>query len=344
MVCLSAGLGAAEAQQASSSTSNATAVVQTLPPDRALGPHNTIGDILRHPNFQGFARRLLPWGDRNYDASLALQNVGQLLPYHSAVEPNTVLAGLNRILEESLRGLPVFHEIYSDRERRNTPSLAEAGLFFFPGRPGAPFALIAPGGGFSYVGSVHEGFPYAVNLSDLGFNAFVVTYRTGQGGQVATADMARAIDYIMTNADGLGVAREGYSVWGSSAGARMAAFIGSHGPNGFGATTTQKPVTVVMAYTSHRDIAGQEPATYAIVGESDGIAPPQNMRPRVEALKKQGSDVAFRVVPNVGHGFGTGKGTPAEGWIREAAVFWQNHLPEDVDHPMDPQSQAKEVQ
>lgn len=30
-------------------------------------------------------------------------------------------------------------------------------------RPGQDRAIIAPGGGFAYVASVHEGFPYAIN-------------------------------------------------------------------------------------------------------------------------------------------------------------------------------------
>ena len=38
-------------------------------------------------------------------------------------------------------------------------------LFFLRGELGAPFAVIAPGGGFAYVGSVREGFPYAVDIS-----------------------------------------------------------------------------------------------------------------------------------------------------------------------------------
>jgi hypothetical protein len=41
------------------------------------------------------------------------------------------------------------------------------------GRPGAPFAVVCPGGGFSYVGSVHEGFPHAAAISSKGLNAFV---------------------------------------------------------------------------------------------------------------------------------------------------------------------------
>src|SRR6185436_14224962 len=105
-------------------------------------------------------------------------------------------------------------------------------------------AIIAPGGGFSYVGSVHEGFPHAAQISKLGYNAFVLKYRAGRGGVVATQDMAAAISYIFRNAAALGVGTDHYSVWGSSAGARMAASIGSHGVATFGGSALPKPSTV----------------------------------------------------------------------------------------------------
>ncbi|WP_428929451.1 alpha/beta hydrolase [Marinibacterium sp. SX1] len=333
-ICLSATAAEVQAQAAPLLAERAPRT-QSVQVHEPFGPGDTIADILTRPEFAGYARRLLPWADRAYDGDMPITRMARLLPYHSEVRSDVVLAGLNRILAAQQSGVPVFRDIYTKTERNEVPSLNEAGLFFFPGQPGAPFALIAPGGGFSYVGSVHEGFPYAMALADQGFNAFVVTYRTGQGGRVATSDMARAVDVIMDNADELDVAREGYSVWGSSAGARMAAFIGSHGPDGFGARTTQRPAAVVMAYTSHSDLGDHEPPTYAIVGARDGIAPPGNMRPRVEALRAMGIDVEFHIVPDAAHGFGAGQGTRADGWITEAAAFWQRHLPEGVLRPME---------
>ncbi len=162
-------------------------------------------------------------------------------------------------------------------------------------------------------------------ISDLGLNAFVLTYRTGQGGRIATEDMARAIGWIFDNAAQLEVSTDGYSVWGSSAGARMAAFVGSHGPAAFGGADLPKPATVVMAYTSHSDLAATEPPTFVVVGENDGIAPPANMERRIAALCRIGTPVEFHSFPNVGHGFGTGTGTSADGWTRQAVRFWEAH-------------------
>src|SRR3546814_3269584 len=62
-----------------------------------------------------------------------------------------------------------------------------------------------------------------VQTCALPIYAFVLKYRTGSGGAVATEDLAAAISYIFRNADALGVDRRDYSLWGSSAGARMAA-------------------------------------------------------------------------------------------------------------------------
>lgn len=46
---------------------------------------------------------------------------------------------------------------------------------------------------------------------------------------------------------------DGYSLWGSSASARMAAVISSHGVAAFGGPDLPKPATVVVAYASHSD-------------------------------------------------------------------------------------------
>lgn len=294
--------------------------------DKHLAAEGRLADILDNPAFAGFAERILPWAGRRYDPAMPLGQMASLLPYHSAVDTGTVVTALNRMIDDASAGRTVFYDIYSEAERQADPAKAATGLFFYRGRPGAPFAVIAPGGGFSYVGSVHEGFPYAEAISDRGLNAFVLTYRAGRGGQVATEDLAAAITWISRNAEELGVGTDGYSLWGSSAGARMAAYIGSHGPAAFGGADLPKPATVVMAYTSHSDLAETEPPTFVVVGERDGIAPPANMERRIAALRRIGTPVEYHLFPNVGHGFGAGTGTSAEGWIAEAVRFWQQQL------------------
>jgi len=281
---------------------------------------------LRHPAFAGFSRLILPWDDRTYDESLPLTRIGSLLPYHSHVDAETVVRGLNRMIDDASGGRTIFYRFYSEAQMQEQPAKRNTGLFFFRGKAGAPFAVISPGGGFSYVGSLHEGFPYAEAISSRGYNAFVLKYRTGEGGTVATQDLAAALTYIFRNAAALGVSVEGYSLWGSSAGARMAASIGSHGARRYGGGDVPKPSTVVMAYTGHSDFSSGEPPTFVVVGERDGIAPPAVMQRRVEALRKLGARVEFRNYKGLGHGFGLGRGTSAEGWVFEAVSFWEQAI------------------
>ena len=95
---------------------------------------------------------------------------------------------------------------------------------------------------------------------------------------------------------------EGYSLWGSSAGARMAAAIGSQGIASFGGDDHPKPSAVVMAYTGHSEIAAHEPSTFVVVGENDGIASPSVMERRVAALRRIGAEVEFHRYSGRGDG------------------------------------------
>ena len=292
-------------------------------PHAHLRANGSVQDLLSHPAFAGFARLLLPWDDRAYDGRLPLRELGTLLPYHSHVDPASVLGGLNAIIDDVQGGRPVFHDIYSAQQKAEDSTKANTGLFFLRGRPGAPFAVIAPGGGFAYVGSIHEGFPYAVAIRERGYNAFVLKYRVGAGCAPATRDMAAAVSYIFRNARSLGVSTTGYSLWGSSAGARMAAAVGSHGTARFGGDDLPKPSAVVMAYTGHSEVTADEPPTFVVVGEHDGIASPAIMERRVAAIRATGVNVEFHRFPRLGHGFGPGVGTSAEGWLDRAVDFWE---------------------
>src|SRR5699024_7348269 len=83
----------------------------------------------------------------------------------------------------------------------------------------------------------------------------------GSGGRLAAEDLAVAIDFAFANAHELDVDPTGYALWGSSAGARMAAVLGSHGTIAFGQGHRPRPSAVIMAYTGHSDISGTVPPT-----------------------------------------------------------------------------------
>jgi acetyl esterase/lipase len=291
-----------------------------------LSVDSTISDVIAHPAFTDFERLIFPWDDRTPDPNLHLREIGALLPYHSNVNPMDVVSALNRMIDDATDGKKIFYDFYTEAQKKAEPTKRNAGLFFFRGRPGAPFAIVCPGGGFAYVASLHEGFPHAVEISKSGYNVFVLKYRAGIGGAAATNDLASALSYIFRNAKSLGVSVANYSLWGSSAGARMAASIGTHGAAFYGGDNLPKPSIVVMAYTAHSEVGPNEPATFAVVGEEDGIAPPYVMERRISALRRAGTPVEFHRFENLEHGFRLGTGTNVEGWVDGAVRFWERFI------------------
>jgi acetyl esterase/lipase len=80
-----------------------------------------------------------------------------------------------------------------------------------------------------------------------------------------------------------------------------------------------------MQYTGHSDYTRNDPPTFVVIGENDGIASWRTMEQRVNVLKSAGIDTEFHKYLNLGHGFGLGTGTAAEGWINNAVRFWEKH-------------------
>lgn len=232
-----------------------------------LTESDTIADMVNHPAFAGFGAHLIP-RPQDAQSDLPLREVGRLMPWHSHVRPGIVTAALNRMIDDAMTGKAVFYPFHTEREKQE-----RTGLFYYRGKPGAPFALIFPGGGFAYVGSL-----------------------------------------------------QGYSVWGGSAGARMAADLASYGAAAFGGEHIPRPVTVIMAYTGHNRYTENDPPTFAVVSLDDPIASPRVMERRIAALNAAGVDTEFHLYRNAGHGFGIGTGTDAEGWMDYAVHFWEQQL------------------
>jgi acetyl esterase/lipase len=304
----------------------------SLPITAHLTSNNYVRDIVNHSAFAGFGERLLVRDNNSSYYNTQLSNIASLMPYHQNVNPSDVVATLNYLIDETVKGKTIFYDFYTVAQKRADRAKEHTGLFFFRGKPGAPFAIICPGGGFSYVGSLHEGFPLALEISKKGYNVFVIRYRIG-GERVACEDLASAIDFIFDNAGTLDISTKDYSLWGGSAGARMAARIASYGTAAYGAGNRPHPGMAVIAYTGHTDWTQNDPPTFTIVGERDSIANPAVMESRVKAMKAAGIATEFHRYRNLGHGFALGTGTSAEGWIDDATRFWENHMYSTTKEP-----------
>lgn len=292
---------------------------------KQLTVSHTVKQLVQHKAFNGFGELLLPYDDNSAYYDMPLSSVGRLMPYHGNVRPDVVLDAINQLIDDASSGKNIFYNIYTEAEKHQDASKRNTGIFFFRGKPDAPFAVVCPGGGFAYVGSLHEGFPLAKRISELGYNAFVIRYRIGSE-RYATEDLAQAIAFIQKNSQALGVGTQHYSLWGGSAGARMVGNIAQNGVSAYIQGNFPKPVTAVIAYTGQSSYSANFPPTFLTVAENDGIANYRVMENRAENLRKAGVTVEFRKYRTAGHGFGLGTGTEAEGWLDLAVKFWEGNL------------------
>ncbi len=278
----------------------------------------SISQVISDPVFGSYGRLIFPV-ERGYYSG---ETLGDLrLTWYNNIDPNETVEIANYLRTHAQAGETVFYDIYSEAEKAADPEKENTGLFFFRGRPGAKFAVCNAGGGFVYVGAMQDSFPHALELSKRGYNAFALIYRPG--AQTACEDLARAISFIFAHAQELQVDTTGYSLWGGSAGGRMAAYLGSYGPAAFGGDDLPRPGAVILQYTGHTYYTADDPPTFACVGERDGIANWRTMERRISALSAQGIPTEFHHYPGLSHGFGLGTGTVAEGWIDEAIAFWE---------------------
>jgi acetyl esterase/lipase len=288
-----------------------------------LTTNNLVLDIVNHGAFKGFGNMLLVRDNNASYYNTRLTDVRTLMPYHSHVQPEETVGSLNRLIDDVNDGKQVFYEIYTDEEKQENPTKENAGLLFYRGEPGAPFAIIAPGGGFVYVGSLHAGFPLAERISDLGLNAFVLRYRLGSE-QSATEDLAAAISYVIRNADELGVDADGYSIWGGSAGGNMVGNICMNGVAAYGGDDIPRPGTAVIKYTTQSSWSADYPPTFFTCAANDGSV--NAMDRRAENLRNAGVVVEYARYRTAGHGFGLGTGSDAEGWLDLAVEFWKEQV------------------
>ena len=289
---------------------------------------STVADVISDPALGNFGYLLFPV-DRNVSRSMTLADISSSSVYvwYSHIQTEKTVEIINRLYSDAKAGNQIFYRIYSDTEIAADPSKAHTGLFLFRGETDKPFAITNAGGGFAYVGAMHDSFPHALEISKAGYSAFALIYRPDDPFN----DLARAITFIHDNAAELGVKPDDYSLWGGSAGARMAAVLGnsSYLHQLTGRSDIPQAAAVIMQYTGYSTASQYDAPTYVCVGSNDGIASWRTMKYRLQRLSEMGISTEFHVYNGLGHGFGLGHGTVADGWINDALKFWHKNMKTD---------------
>lgn len=322
-VCILTACGRVEKERSETAVQGAEATLQqTAIPENYYTENSKVTEVMRDPAFGDYGHLIFPV-DIAISEDLELKDVEDILPWYSEVNPKKTVEIVNYMKDRVTDGEQIFYDIYSEEEKEANPAKEDTGLFFFRGDPGAKTAIVNAGGGFMYVAAMHDSFPQALELAKNGYNAFALIYRPG--ADTACEDLARAIAYLHEHAQELQIDMTDYSLWGGSAGARMAAWLGSYGTAYFGEEEYPAPAAVIMQYTGLSSVTGQEPPTYACVGTSDYIASYESMEQYISRLRRNGTNAEIEVFTGLSHGFGLGEGTVADGWINRAMDFWQQN-------------------
>ena len=267
-------------------------------------------------------------------------------------------AGLNYLAQVYHDGTRVTYPLYSEEEIAAVPARAHAELYYCPAqKPGAKFAIVLSGNALYYSGELRGGVSTAWELHEQGYAVFSLRYRIGweAGDDAPLEDLARAIRFVMDNADTFGVSTEDYALLGYSSGGQIAGVFGSaekgwqkYGVPKPGALllaypinnfTVAKPVYTALLdvddwmqrhyydYTLSNLIAPGYPPVFLWYGKSDRILKlfgfDQQGPALQSALEIDGVPHEEKVYEDAGHGIGIGLGTDAEGWLNAAVAFWK---------------------
>ena len=231
-VCILTACGRVEKERSETAVQGAEATLQqTAIPENYYIENSKVTEVMRDPAFGDYGHLIFPV-DIAISEDLELKDVEDILPWYSEVNPKKTVEIVNYMKDRVTDGEQIFYDIYSEEEKEADPAKEDTGLFFFRGDPGVKTAIVNAGGGFMYVAAMHDSFPQALELAKNGYNAFALIYRPG--ADTACEDLARAIAYLHEHAQELQIDMTDYSLWGGSAGARMAAWLGSYGTAYFG--------------------------------------------------------------------------------------------------------------
>lgn len=270
---------------------------------------------------------------------------------------DSMVIGIQRVADLAEQG-PILYDVYSQDKITENESRRDVKVWYFPSHTqpsDKPFVLCYAGGAYQIVCSAVEAFPVAARLNELGYNVFVPTYRVGLPDlmPMPLEDVAATLRFILTNMQQFGLYNRQYIVNGFSAGANLTCLWGLKSL-GYAHYALPKPLALIpiypvtawqtfppeacklfqsimfgnnntpemqAAYNVIDHIDAEYPPCYIVHAKDDETVPYQNSVLLKDQLDAFNIPAMLELVERGNHGFGDGRGTPAEGWVDRAAAF-----------------------
>lgn len=320
----------------------------------------TLEELRNLPEFRNFGKFFV-WRGKTEGFDESAYDLRQHAYESRGGEITDFLKGIHRMQTLIAEGVRIDHDFWTTEEVEAEPDRAETKLFFFPcGDAGKPFVMFIGGGAYEDVYSLGQAFPCAARANELGYNAFVLSYRCIHSNTKGIMpkpidDLAKALSFIFSSPEKFPVSREGYALCGFSAGGHLAAEWGTVN-RGYRKYKLPAPSAIVLCFAmtvvdeqigerplnsmfgDKRDSAyirsysvvenmdESFPPTYMYHCKNDAILPFEQSAQMDKALSTYGIDHVFVPVERGYHGYGLGSGCQVEGWLEKAITFWQQHM------------------
>lgn len=272
--------------------------------------------------------------------------------------------GMNLVIENYNAGVKVTHLFYTMDEIAQDSTKAKTALFYFPAKEaGAKYALVIPGSGWNESAELEEGACTAWQLHEMGYAVFVLRYRiwTDAGDNAPLEDIGRAVRYITEHAAEFAIQPENYAIVGYSMGGHLTGLFGSDAV-GYKNYQVPEPAALLLGYPVNNMtlvkgayrflqdpgirepryytmnvsdyVTDDFPATYHWHGKDDVTLFALNaaqQEPVLEAaLAAHNVPHKYIVYDHAPHVSGIGTGTDADGWLYDAAAFWEEQAAQNT--------------
>lgn len=323
-----------------------------------ITPQTTMKELRENPSIKGsgyytYCREMLPI------ESLYWQNK-TLAQYAKPELVEDCAQAMNLVVENYNNGVQVTWQIYTPEEIEANPSLGGAQLFYYPAStPGGKYALVVPGNGNGVTSEMEEGGSAAYQLHEMGYTVFVLRYRSflAASDNAPLQDLGRAVQLITENADKFQVQSENYALVCFSAGGQLGGLFANR-EIGYGNYPVPKPGVLLLSYpfvdftygklayhvlidpgtrewryymTSLAEaVTDDYPPVYFWYGKDDQVLALMGFEKQGPALEQalETHEVPHKVTVynHAPHSIGTGRGTDAEGWLKDAVAFWEEQV------------------
>jgi acetyl esterase/lipase len=212
-----------------------------------------------------------------------------------------------------------------------------------PSQPARSAVVVCPGGAYAVLAMDHEGRRVAEWLNSLGIDAFVLKYRLAPRYHhpAMMEDAQRALRYVRSHAQELGIAPDRIGIWGFSAGGHLASTAATHFDAGNPSATdaiervNSRPDFAILAYpvitctewfrngsscknllgdnpypkpaedlSNEKRVSAQTPPTFLFHTNDDDTVPAENSVAFYMALRKARVPAELHIYEHGPHGVG----------------------------------------